>query len=78
MPETSPFYFDWTGQKSFDGACPLGPWIVPAEDLAEPGNLRISLSVNGVVKQNSNEAAPQTDEACGGCGSGRRLMTSFW
>jgi hypothetical protein len=26
----------------------------------------------------TNEAAPQTDEACGGCGSGRRLMTSFW
>jgi 2-keto-4-pentenoate hydratase/2-oxohepta-3-ene-1,7-dioic acid hydratase in catechol pathway len=54
MPETSPFYFDWTGQKSFDGACPLGPWIVPAGDLAEPGNLRISLSVNGVVKQDSS------------------------
>jgi hypothetical protein len=26
----------------------------------------------------ANEAPPQTDEACGGCGSGRRLMTSFW
>jgi hypothetical protein len=26
----------------------------------------------------SNEALPQTDEACGGCGSDRRLMTSLW
>jgi integrase len=26
----------------------------------------------------TNEAPPQTDEACGGCGSGRRLMTSVW
>ena len=25
-----------------------------------------------------SEAPPQTDEACGGCGSGRRLMTSIW
>ena len=25
----------------------------------------------------TNEALPQTDEACGGCGSGRRFMTSF-
>ena len=25
----------------------------------------------------SSEALPQTDEACGGCGSGRRFMTSF-
>src|ERR1700692_3808799 len=24
-----------------------------------------------------NEALPQTDEACGGCGSDRRFMTSF-
>ena len=26
---------------------------------------------------NANEALPQTDEACGGCGSDRRFMTSF-
>jgi integrase len=25
----------------------------------------------------TNEALPQTDEACGGCGSDRRFMTSF-
>src|SRR5437660_7931837 len=29
VADTSPFKYDWLGQKNFDGACPLGPWIVP-------------------------------------------------
>jgi integral membrane sensor domain MASE1 len=32
--------------------------------------------LTGIVA-NANEALPQTDEACGGCGSDRRFMTSF-
>ena len=54
--EGSPFSFDWTGQKCFDGACPLGPWIVPAEDISDPQNLALKLWVNGVLKQDSNTA----------------------
>jgi 2-keto-4-pentenoate hydratase/2-oxohepta-3-ene-1,7-dioic acid hydratase in catechol pathway len=50
----SPFRFDWLAHKSFDTACPLGPWIVPAAQIADPQNLAISLSVNGALKQNSN------------------------
>jgi 2-keto-4-pentenoate hydratase/2-oxohepta-3-ene-1,7-dioic acid hydratase in catechol pathway len=50
----SPFQFDWVGQKCFDHACPLGPWIVPADDIPDPHKLRIELTVNGVVKQSSN------------------------
>jgi 2-keto-4-pentenoate hydratase/2-oxohepta-3-ene-1,7-dioic acid hydratase in catechol pathway len=50
----SPFRFDWMAHKSFDTACPLGPWIVPATQIADPQNLAISLSVNGEMKQNSN------------------------
>jgi 2-keto-4-pentenoate hydratase/2-oxohepta-3-ene-1,7-dioic acid hydratase in catechol pathway len=50
----SPFRLDWLAHKGFDGACPLGPWIVPGEDVADPQNLDIELSVNGVVKQKSN------------------------
>ncbi len=53
-PKISPFYADWVGQKNFDGACPLGPWIVPARAIADPQKLAIRLSVNGVVKQDSN------------------------
>jgi 2-keto-4-pentenoate hydratase/2-oxohepta-3-ene-1,7-dioic acid hydratase in catechol pathway len=54
ISDTSPFKFDWVAQKCFDGACPLGPWIVPAEDVPDPHKLKIELTVNGVVKQSSN------------------------
>jgi 2-keto-4-pentenoate hydratase/2-oxohepta-3-ene-1,7-dioic acid hydratase in catechol pathway len=40
--------------KSFDGSCPLGPWIVPASDIKDPHNLGLKLWVNGVLKQDSN------------------------
>jgi len=54
ISDTSPFKFDWVAQKCFDGACPLGPWIVPAADVGDPHRLAIELKVNGVVKQSSN------------------------
>jgi 2-keto-4-pentenoate hydratase/2-oxohepta-3-ene-1,7-dioic acid hydratase in catechol pathway len=50
----SPFRFDWLAHKSFDTACPLGPWIIPAGQMADPQKLAISLSVNGEMRQNSN------------------------
>jgi 2-keto-4-pentenoate hydratase/2-oxohepta-3-ene-1,7-dioic acid hydratase in catechol pathway len=40
--------------KSLDGACPLGPWIVTADELPDPLHLPIRCRVNGVVKQESN------------------------
>jgi 2-keto-4-pentenoate hydratase/2-oxohepta-3-ene-1,7-dioic acid hydratase in catechol pathway len=54
VPDTSAFKSDWIGQKSFDGACPLGPWIVPAQDIPDPQNLAIKLWVNDAIKQDSN------------------------
>ncbi len=54
MPQTSPFYSDWLAHKSFDGSCPIGPWIVPARAVKDPMHLGLTLSVNGVVKQDSN------------------------
>jgi 2-keto-4-pentenoate hydratase/2-oxohepta-3-ene-1,7-dioic acid hydratase in catechol pathway len=54
VPDTSPFKFDWLGQKNFDGACPLGPWIVPAQDIPDPQNVGIKLWVNDVIKQDSH------------------------
>jgi 2-keto-4-pentenoate hydratase/2-oxohepta-3-ene-1,7-dioic acid hydratase in catechol pathway len=54
VPDTSPFKFDWLGQKNFDDACPLGPWIVPADDIPDPQNLAIKLWVNDVIKQDSH------------------------
>lgn len=53
-PAGSLFATDWTSHKSFDGACPLGPWITLARDVKDPHNLAIELDVNGVMKQNSS------------------------
>ena len=54
VPPNSPFKFDWIGQKGFDGSCPLGPAIVPAEDIADPERLAIQLRVNRRLRQDSN------------------------
>ena len=43
----------WLKGKSLDGACPMGPWIVTADEI-NPDNLRVLTRVNGVVKQDSN------------------------
>jgi 2-keto-4-pentenoate hydratase/2-oxohepta-3-ene-1,7-dioic acid hydratase in catechol pathway len=51
---TSPFRYDWVSLKNFDGACPIGPWIVPAREIADPQNLEIKLWVNDVLKQDSH------------------------
>src|SRR5712691_850637 len=40
--------------KSIDGYCPMGPWIVTADEIADPQQLPIRLRVNGVIKQESN------------------------
>ena len=51
---TSPFRYDWVSQKSFEGSCPIGPWIVPAKDVPDPQDIGIKLWVNGVLKQDSH------------------------
>jgi 2-keto-4-pentenoate hydratase/2-oxohepta-3-ene-1,7-dioic acid hydratase in catechol pathway len=40
--------------KSTDGTCPIGPWIVTADEIPNPGVLNIGTRVNGVTKQESN------------------------
>ncbi len=54
VPDASPFKWDWTKHKTFDGSCPLGPWIVPASDIGDPQKLGLKLWINGVLKQDSN------------------------
>jgi 2-keto-4-pentenoate hydratase/2-oxohepta-3-ene-1,7-dioic acid hydratase in catechol pathway len=51
---SSPFRSDWTGHKSFNGSCPLGPVLTPAEFVASPENLDIKLWLNGELRQDSN------------------------
>jgi 2-keto-4-pentenoate hydratase/2-oxohepta-3-ene-1,7-dioic acid hydratase in catechol pathway len=39
--------------KAIDTFCPLGPWIVSADELGDPHDLRMELRVNGEVRQRS-------------------------
>ncbi|MGZ3640141.1 MAG: fumarylacetoacetate hydrolase family protein [Ktedonobacterales bacterium] len=41
----------WFQGKSLDGSCPLGPWIVTADEIPDPQHLRLRLWVNDVLKQ---------------------------
>ncbi len=54
MPPTSGFRHDWVAHKSWEGACPLGPWITLKSDVPNERDLKITLDVNGVRKQDSN------------------------
>lgn len=42
----------WFKGKSIDGCCPMGPWIVTADEL-DPSNLHLVCRLNGIVKQDS-------------------------
>ncbi len=44
----------WSMSKSFPTFCPLGPAIVTADEIADPHQLNIGLSIDGEVLQNSN------------------------
>lgn len=41
----------WFKGKGLDGSCPMGPWIVTADQIPDPQNLALSLSVNGGMRQ---------------------------
>ncbi len=40
--------------KAIDSFCPLGPWIVTADEISDPHNLAMELRVNGEVRQRSH------------------------
>jgi 2-keto-4-pentenoate hydratase/2-oxohepta-3-ene-1,7-dioic acid hydratase in catechol pathway len=44
----------WFKGKSLDESCPLGPWIVGTDEIADPQTLDISLTLNGERKQHAN------------------------
>ena len=54
IPPGNPFRFDWLPHKSFDGSCPIGPWIAPASEIGDPQDLGLKLWVNDELKQDSN------------------------
>lgn len=46
----------WLKGKCHDTFAPLGPWLVTADELVDPGGLDMWLSVNGVMRQRSSTA----------------------
>ncbi|MGH3378196.1 MAG: fumarylacetoacetate hydrolase family protein [Actinoallomurus sp.] len=46
----------WSKGKSCETFNPLGPWLVPAADVADPQALRLASTVNGEVRQDSTTA----------------------
>ena len=46
----------WVRGKSFDTFCPLGPVLVTPDELTDPGNLALSMKLNGETMQSSNTA----------------------
>lgn len=44
----------WMMGKAFDTFCPMGPWVVTADEIEDPHNLDIKMTISGEVLQNSN------------------------
>ena len=47
-------FFDWLNGKWIDTFAPMGPCMVTKDEIPDPNNLRITLRVNDVTKQDSN------------------------
>ena len=44
----------WTMGKNFDTFCPMGPYLLTADEIRDPHDLGISLTLNGETMQSSN------------------------
>jgi len=47
-------FLDWLAGKWFDTFAPCGPWIVTADEVVDPHNLEIKLTINGELRQHGN------------------------
>jgi 2-keto-4-pentenoate hydratase/2-oxohepta-3-ene-1,7-dioic acid hydratase in catechol pathway len=45
---------DWLRSKNAPGFTPLGPWLVPAESVGDPGDLQVTLTLNGDTMQDES------------------------
>ncbi|HLJ19664.1 MAG TPA: fumarylacetoacetate hydrolase family protein [Stellaceae bacterium] len=60
-------------RKSVDSYCVVGPWLVTADEIADPTRLTLSLAVNGEARQNAN-----TRDLVLGLGTLVELASSFY
>jgi 2-keto-4-pentenoate hydratase/2-oxohepta-3-ene-1,7-dioic acid hydratase in catechol pathway len=47
-------FYDWLNGKWADGFCPMGPYILTADEIEDVQDLDMKLSVNGEVRQDAN------------------------
>lgn len=47
-------FYDWLNGKWADGFCPMGPFILTADEIEDVQNLDMELRVNGQVRQKAN------------------------
>ncbi len=47
----------WFRSKSLDTFCPMGPYLVPADEIEDPHGLNIQLTVNGTKHQEASTAS---------------------
>jgi 2-keto-4-pentenoate hydratase/2-oxohepta-3-ene-1,7-dioic acid hydratase in catechol pathway len=47
-------FYDWLNGKWADGFCPMGPYLVTVDEIADVQNLKMVLKVNDAVRQNAN------------------------
>ena len=50
-------WIDWLSAKSMEDTTPLGPWVVSADAVADPHDLRIVSSVNGETMQDGRTSS---------------------
>lgn len=44
----------WFKGKTLDDTCPIGPWVVSADEIGDPQALEVTLRLNGEVKQHAS------------------------
>ncbi len=44
----------WTRAKGADTFCPIGPWVTTADEVPDPGALRLRTWVNGELRQDTS------------------------
>ncbi|MBE7162801.1 MAG: fumarylacetoacetate hydrolase family protein [Williamsia herbipolensis] len=47
-------FFDWLEGKWADGSAPVGPYLVTADEIPDPQALRITLELNGELRQDAS------------------------
>ena len=53
-PRDRDAFFDWLHGKWFDSFCPVGPCVASADAVPDPQALRMTLELNGTVRQDAS------------------------